>query len=66
MEGLGGKTHVYRMFVFTNIWYYFFNFLFLFVFSSQAQGLEQQEEAMGYIRQAKEILHILESEVYSS
>ena len=30
----------------------------------QAQGLEQYEVALGYIQQAKELLHILEAEVY--
>lgn len=33
------------------------------VFSPQAIGLEQQEVALRYIQQAKELLHILEAEV---
>ena len=34
-----------------------------FVNLTQAQGLEQHETALGYIQQAKEILHVLETEV---
>ena len=30
---------------------------------AQAQGLEQHEVALGYIQQAKELLHVLEAEV---
>lgn len=35
----------------------------LLLIAMQAQGLEQYEAALGYIRQAKELLHILEAEV---
>lgn len=30
----------------------------------QAQGLDQHEVALGYIQQAKELLHLLEAEVH--